>query len=323
MLTRSIGKALLVLGLGSFVAAQAAAPTVDPAIPSYKKVEGLRGTANSIGSDTMNNLMTLWLESFRAMYPQVNIQIEGKGSSTAPPALIEGTAQFGPMSRPMKSSEVDKFEEKYGFAPVGIRTSLDALAVFVPADNKIPSLSLEQVDAIFSRTCNRGHAPIQTWGELLPGSSIADKPISRYGRNSASGTYGFFKEEALKKGDYLDTVKEQPGSASVVQSVAADRSGIGYSGIGYATSGVRAVPLSESDGSTVYEPNLANVISGDYPLARPLLLYVVADPDKGMDPLVREFLRFVLSKEGQQIVIKDGYLPLSAEMVTQELARVK
>ena len=327
MILRFVPRALTLLTLTGLLAVQtavqAAAPTVDPAIPAYKKVAGLKGNANSIGSDTMNNLMTLWLEAFRALYPQVNIQIEGKGSSTAPPALIEGTAQFGPMSRPMKSSEVDKFEAKHGFAPLGIRTSLDALAVFVPADNKIPSLGLDQVDAIFSRTRNRGHAAINTWSELLPGSSIASKPISRYGRNSASGTYGYFKEEALKKGDFLDSVKEQPGSASVVQAVAADRAGIGYSGIGYSTSGVRAVPLSEAKGGKAYSATLENVLSGDYPLARPLLLYVAANPGKPMDPLVREFLRFVLSKEGQQIVIKDGYLPLSAAMVKQELTKLK
>lgn len=320
---RLITRVLAVLALSGLMAARSATPTVDPAIPSYKKVAGLKGNANSIGSDTMNNLMTLWLEAFRAMYPQVNIQIEGKGSSTAPPALIEGTAQFGPMSRAMKASEIDKFEAKYGYSPTGIRTALDALAVFVPADNKLPSLGLDQVDAIFSRTRNRGLAAINTWKELLPGSPIADKPISRYGRNSASGTYGYFKEEALKKGDFLDSVKEQPGSASVVQAVAKDRAGIGYSGIGYATSGVRAVPLSASKGAKAFEANLENVLSGDYPLARPLLLYVAADPAKPMDPMVREFLRFVLSREGQQIVIKDGYLPLSAAIVKQELAKLK
>ncbi|HFE65613.1 MAG TPA: phosphate-binding protein, partial [Caldithrix sp.] len=164
---------------------------VDANLPVYKKTTGISGNANSIGSDTMNNLMTLWLEGFRKYYPMVNIQIEGKGSSTAPPALIEGTAQFGPMSRKMKAKEVDAFEAKYGFKPVAIRTSLDALAVFVHKDNPLDCLSLEEVDAVFSKTRKRGFPEeVKVWGQLGLTGTWANKPISIYGRNSASGTYG-------------------------------------------------------------------------------------------------------------------------------------
>jgi len=296
---------------------------VDKAIPSYKKVEGIKGSASSIGSDTMNNLMALWLEAFRKVYPQVTIQIEGKGSSTAPPALIEGTAQFGPMSRSMKSSEKDQFEAKYGFAPTAIKTSLDALAVFVPKSNPVKGLGLDQLDAMFSSTRARGLKGIGTWSQAGVKGPLAAKPISLYGRNSASGTYGYFKEHALKKGDFLGTVKEQPGSAAVVQGVERDPAGVGYSGLGYATSGVRAVPLGETHQGPFYEATYKNVLTGNYPLSRPLLLYFVKKPGKALDPMAKEFLKFILSKEGQEIVVKDGYLPLPASMVKQELAKLE
>ncbi len=297
---------------------------VDSNVPSYKKTIGISGNANSIGSDTMNNLMALWLEEYKKHYPLVNIQIEGKGSSTAPPALIEGTAQFGPMSRSMKAKEIDAFESKYGFQPTQIRTSLDALAVFVHKDNPLECLSLDKVDAIFSKTRKRGYQEnILTWGQLGLTGAWANKPISIYGRNSASGTYGFFKSEVLDNGDYKDNVKEQPGSASVVQGITEDTYGIGYSGIGYKTSGVKTLALSVKEISACYDGSYQNVVNRKYPLSRYLYLYIVKYPNKPLDPLVKEFVKFILSQEGQQIVIKDGYLPLPYEIVKQELQKIE
>lgn len=290
-------------------------------LPKYEKVEGLelRGTLDSVGSDTMNNLMTYWAEGFASYYPGVKLQVEGKGSSTAPPALIEGTAHFGPMSRAMKATEIDEFEKALGYKPTCLRTSLDALAVFVNKDNPIESLSLEQVDAVFSKTRNRGFAEeVTTWGQLGLSGEWASQPISAFGRNSASGTYGFFKETVLEKGDYKDTVKEQPGSSAVVQGVAESRGGIGYSGIGYKTSDVRAVPLSSSKGKEAFAADIENVLNEDYPLGRYLYLYVNRAPGKALDPMVREFLKFVYSREGQQVVEKAGYLPLSADVCRTE-----
>jgi phosphate transport system substrate-binding protein len=254
----------------------------------------------------------------------VNIQVEGKGSSTAPPALIQGTAQLGPMSRKMKDSEIEKFEERYGFKPTAIGVALDSLGVFLNKDNPIDALSLQQLDAIFSKN-RKGGAPedITVWGQLGLKGEYAMMPISIYGRNSASGTYGYFKKHALFKGDYKDTVKEQPGSASVVQSVTEDKGGIGYSGIGYKTSGVKAIALSKKDGDTAYEPTYENVLNGKYPLGRMLYIYVVKKPNEPLPKLVEEFLRFVLSKEGQKIVVKDGYLPLPAKVAEQQLEMLK
>jgi len=297
---------------------------VDPAIPVYTPEATVSGNLNSVGSDTMNNLMTLWAEGFAKFHPGVKIQVEGKGSSTAPPALISGTAQLGPMSREMKDTELDAVETKYGFPPTELVTSIDVLAVYVNKDNPLASLSLPEVDAVFSKTRKGGFASAVTnWGQLGLKGDWAGKPLSLYGRNSASGTYGFFKENALYKGDYKDTVKEQPGSASVVQGVTEDLYGIGYSGIGYRTSGVRALPLAAKLGATAFEPNYENALSKKYPLSRALYVYTVRDPRKPMDALTREFLRFVFSRQGQEIVIKDGYLPLTAEMVAQGLAKLK
>jgi len=318
-----LGGCLAAVLMLSGVKAQAQKVQVDDRISPYQKVSGISGNASSIGSDTMNNMMALWLEEFRKFYPNVRIQIEGKGSSTAPPALIEGTAQFGPMSRPMKATEIDKFEEKFGYKPTVLRTSLDALAVFVNKDNPVKGLTLQLVDAIFSKTRKGGHAEdVSRWGQVGLIGDWKNASISLYGRNSASGTYGFFRDHALFKGDYKDEVKEQPGSASVVQGVAEDRYGIGYSGIGYKTSDVRVVPLAINAGEPFKEGTLGNVIDGSYPLGRFLFLCVNKAPGKPLNPLVREFCKFIFSKEGQEIVIKDGYMPVPYEVAVEELKKL-
>ncbi len=293
--------------------APAATPQLDPGLPTYTKVEGLRGTLNAAGSDTMLELQTLMAEEFRKLYPQVKIQVEGKGSSTAPPALIEGTVQLGDMSRKMKNQEVDAFFEEFGYEPTRFDVALDTLAVFVNKDNPIPSLTLPQVDAIFSKTRKCG-APsdVSTWGQLGLAGQWQSAPISLYGRNAASGTYGYFKSNAMCKGDYKDSVKEQPGSASVVQGIERDLYGIGYSGIGYRTSGVRAVPLAREAGADAVEASSENAANGSYPLARFLHVYVNRAPGKSLDRLTTEYLRFMLSAQGQRVVIKSGFDPIDA-----------
>ena len=288
---------------------------------SYARISGVSGNLNSIGSDTFNNLMTLWAEGFRKQYPNVKIQIEGKGSSTAPPALIQGTSQLGPMSRKMKGKEMDKFEAKFGYKPVAFPVAVDALALYVNKDNPIKGMSMEEVDAIFSKTRRRGHlVDIDTWGKAGMNGAWKNTTVSIYGRNSASGTYGFFKKKVLKKGDYKDRVKEQPGSASVVQGVTEDQGGIGYSGIGYRTSGVRVIPLSAKSGGNFYEPTFVNASAGKYPLARFLYVYVNKAPGKPLPPLLSEFLKFVYSQEGQMVVIKDGYFPLPQKLIGNKLS---
>ena len=319
--TTGIAAALaLMLGTGSATAQQI---KLDPELTRYKTVSGVSGSVSSVGSDTLNNLMTHWAESFQKFYPNAKVQIEGKGSSTAPPALISGTAQLGPMSREMKGTEIDAFEKRYGYKPTPIRTSVDALAVFVNKDNPIKCLSFKQVDGMFSKSRRQGGQDITTWGQVGLTGEWANKPVSLYGRNSASGTYGFFKEHALKNGDFKDTVKEQPGSAAVVQGATVDRFAVGYSGIGYTTAGVRAVPLTEKDGGRCVEATADNAYSGSYPLARFLYVYVNKAPGKPLEPLTREFVKLIVAREGQEGVLKDGYFPIPATIAKEELSKIQ
>lgn len=311
-----------VLTFAAVLSAQAQV-AVDAALPDYKAVQGVSGTIKSIGSDTMNNMMALWAEGFKKMYPNVQVEIEGKGSSTAPPALIEGTATFGPMSRAMKQQEMDSFAAKYGYKPVELPTSIDMLAVYVHKDNPVKSLTMPEVDAIFSKTRKLGNPEDLTgWGQLGLKGDWANLPISLYGRNAASGTYGYFKEHSLGKGDYKDSVKEQPGSSAVVQGVATDKGGIGYSGIGYKTADVRAVPLASDASADAVEATPENAYTGEYPLARYLYLYVNYKPGSDLDPLRREFIKYIFSKQGQLDVVKDGYYPVTASIARKTLESV-
>ncbi len=313
--------------IGTFAlaaAAGAATPQLDPKLPGYTKVQGLRGTLSAAGSDTMLELQTLMAEEFRKLYPQVTIQVEGKGSSTAPPALIEGTVQIANMSRRMKNNELDAFEEKFGYEPTRVDVALDTLAVFVHKDNPVEFLTIPQVDAIFSKTRKCGLATdLSVWGALALGGDWGTAPISLYGRNAASGTYGYFKDHALCRGDFRDTVKEQPGSASVVQGLGKDRYGIGYSGIGYTTSEVRAVPLSPAAGQPPVTATPENAVNGSYPLARFLEVYVNKVPGRPLDRLTSEFLRFSLSADGQRVVVKAGFDPIDAATAQLQLAKLE
>lgn len=295
--------------------------TMDTRFQPYAPTSGVSGTLKSIGSDTLNNLMTLWAEGFRSAYPSVTIEIEGKGSSTAPPALIAGTAQLGPMSRPMRAAEMDQFEAKYGYKPTAVRVAVDALAVFVNKDNPVACLSLTQIDSIFSVTRNFGGQAIDTWDQAGGSGDFVGKPISLFGRNAASGTYGYFKEVALGNGDFRDTVKEQPGSSAVVQGVAADKFAIGYSGIGYKTADVRAIAVSGRDGQC-HEATQENAYKGAYPISRFLYVYVNKNPSAPLDPVLREFFKFVLAKEGQEVVIKDGYFPMPYVFAQEDVAKI-
>jgi phosphate transport system substrate-binding protein len=290
-----------VIGMSMMAGQAMGAAKVEAGVPVYQKASGVSGNISSVGSDTLANLMTLWAEEFKRNYPNVNIQIQAAGSSTAPPALSEGTANLGPMSRKMKNKELEAFEKKHGYQPMAIPVAIDALAVYVHKDNPIKGLTLPQVDAIFSSTRKFGHPEdITRWSEAGVGSSLGSKNIQIYGRNSVSGTYGYFKKKALKKGDFKNTVNEQPGSASVVQSVSSSINGIGYSGVGYKTSGVKAVALAK-------KPGQAFVEASNEPLA----------------PLEREFIKMVLSKVGQEVVIKDGYIPLPARVIEKQLKAIQ
>jgi phosphate transport system substrate-binding protein len=321
-LAKTLGFVAITATMTMATGAALAGASLDPDLPDYKKSSGVSGNLSSVGSDTLANLMTLWAEEFKREYPNVNIQIQAAGSSTAPPALTEATSNIGPMSRKMKDKEVAAFEKKYGYKPTAIPVAIDALAVYVHKDNPIKGMTIADVDAVFSSTHKCGGKDATKWGDLGMTGSWANRSIQLYGRNSVSGTYGYFKKHALCKGDYKNTVNEQPGSASVVQSVSSSLNGIGYSGIGYKTSGVKAVALTKKAGKPFIAATTENALTGSYPLSRFLYIYVNKKPNKALAPLEREFIKMVLSKTGQQVVIKDGYIPLPNKVVQKSLKSI-
>ena len=326
LLQKSVMGSLIVVAAASalFMGAASAGAKLDSGLADYQRASGVSGNLSSVGSDTLANLMTLWAVEFKREYPNVNIQIQAAGSSTAPPALTESTATLGPMSRKMKSKEIASFEKRFGYKPTAIPVAIDALAVYVHKDNPIKGMTIANIDAIFSSTrkCG-GRQDVKKWGDLEMTGSWAGRSIQIYGRNSVSGTYGYFKKKALCKGDYKNNVNEQPGSASVVQSVSSSLNGIGYSGIGYKTSGVKAVPLAKKAGKPFVAATPENAVNKKYPLSRFLYVYVNKHPNKPLAPLEREFLKLVLSKVGQRVVIKDGYIPLPAKVAAKALARIQ
>ena len=309
------------LGLAISLAFSANTAALDGKLPSYQKSQGISGNLSSVGSDTLANMMTFWAEEFKRNYPNVNIQIQAAGSSTAPPALTQSTSQFGPMSRKMKSKEIEAFEKRFGYKPTAIRVAIDALAVFAHKDNPIQGLTMKQVDGIFSVTYKCGGDAIERWGDLNLTGDWTRKDIQLYGRNSVSGTYGYFKKKALCKGDFNTSVNEQPGSASVVQSVASSLNALGYSGIGYKTSSVKAVPIAKK-GKSFVAATKENALNGSYPLSRFLYVYVNKHPNKPLAKMDAEFVKMILSKQGQKIVEKDGYIPLSSKVASKELAKL-
>jgi phosphate transport system substrate-binding protein len=295
----------------------------DPDLKGYQSTPGISGKLTSVGSDTLNPLMNAWASRFRAFYPAVQFDIEGRGSNTAPPALIAGTAQLSPMSRALTAAEIDEFENKFGYKPRGIRAAVDSVCIFVHKDNPLRSLTLAQVDSIFSKTRLRGGAEIRTWGNLGLTGDWAERPIRSFGRNSLSGTHLFFQDHALKGGAFRDEIQEQAGSAQVVREVSNDPCGIGYCGVGYSASGVRALALSEARPELAVEPTALNCYAGDYPLSRILFVYFNHPPGRTPDPLVREFVRMLCSREGQQVVLREGYFPMPAVVAKEELAKAE
>ncbi|AUI85373.1 phosphate ABC transporter substrate-binding protein [Vibrio azureus] len=288
----------------------------------YQPTTGVAGNLLSVGSDTLAGMTSLWVEKFESIYPNINAQIQASGSSTAPPALTENTAQFGPMSRAMRMREVEAFEKVHGYKPTALRVAIDAIGIFVHQDNPIKGLNFHQIDAMFSATLRCGESQfITNWRQLGIESDWSERNLQLFGRNSVSGTYGYFKSNALCGGDFKTRVNEQPGSASVVQSVASTISGVGYSGIGYRVAGVRLVPIAKS-GQDYVRPTRENILSGRYPLSRYLYVYVNKDPDKPLSPIEAEFIRFIFSAQGQALVAKDGYVPITASFAEQELHKV-
>jgi phosphate transport system substrate-binding protein len=299
------------------------AQALDASLPAYSPVETLSGHLKSVGSDTLSQETEAWAKGFEKLYPYVKIEIEAAGSATAPSALLDGRAEFGPMSRPMTGEEIATFESKYGYRVSRFRVAVDALAVYVNKDNPIPCLTMPQLSGIFSSNIRtHGGGNITTWSQLGLTGEWARQPITLYSRNTLSGTYEYFRETALYGGDYKSTIKQEPGSEAVVEAVAADKFGIGYSGIGYKNEGVRAVPLASYYGGTCYEASAETAMSGKYPIARYLYLYLNKKPSQPLDPLRAEFVKYILSKDGQELTERGGFFPITNEIRDADLKRL-
>jgi phosphate transport system substrate-binding protein len=309
--------------VASFMAISSAS-SLDQSLPAYEQAKGISGRINSVGSDSLNNEMGLWSEGFMDRYPEVKITLESKGSATAPPALLDGSAQLAPMSRPMSGEEVDAFEEKYRYKPSFVHVAVDAVAIYVHRENPVPCLTLQQLNRIFSPT-RKGPAfgrDIRTWGDIGLTGEWGAKPISMFGRDSSSGTYEYFQETVLYGGDYKAQVKEQVGSEAVVQGVASDKFAIGYSGLGYKTDAVRTVPLAKYEGAPCYNVSAEETYSGKYPIARYLTIHLNKNPDQPLDALRSEFIKYVLSKDGQELTEKGGYYSITNDSRETDLKRL-
>lgn len=294
----------------------------------------------SVGSDTMRELMTLWASEFTDAHPGVTFEIQARGSGTAAEALIQHRCNLAPMSRNMTREEVEAFRQSHGYAPTKYRVALDALALFVHADNPLRGLSMDQVDSIFSEDhgCHRGFfsdsGRIDDWSDVTFDRSGA---IELYGRNKLSGTYDFFVEKALCNGRFKEGIIELEDSRSVVEAVAANPNAIGYAGIGYRTDGVRALSLSQQAATfegayyAYYvekykddedlERRYGWVVRGRYPLSRYLYIYT-DEGDDHADASVRAFMQFVLSDTGQGFVHDTGFIPLPERVLESERALV-
>jgi phosphate transport system substrate-binding protein len=272
----------------------------------------LSGTLTIVGSDTLSTLVLRWTEAFRARHPEVLIQLQTPGSASAPIALLEGAADIGAMSRPMDDAEQRAFAQRYGYAPTRIAVAHDAIVVFVHPDNPLTRITRRQLDAIYSDTLRCGGSkPITLWSDL--GIDVAGKTqrILANGRNSASGTNEFFREEALCGGEYRADVVVWPGHGATVAAVAGNQEAIGYAGIGYIDGLVKPLAFAPDDDAPAVAPVMENVMNGGYALARPLYLYVNQRPDRRPAPLPATFLAYVLSDDAQALVTQEGFLPLA------------
>jgi phosphate transport system substrate-binding protein len=314
---------LAVAALSAVAMMAGVAEAVDPNLPGYHPLGALTGHFKSVGSDTLGHETEAWARGFEKIYPDVKIDVEATGSATAPAALVEGRADFGPMSRPMTAAESAAFESKYGYKVSGFRVAVDALAVYVNKDNPIPCLTLPQLSGIFSSDrMAPGSSDIRTWGDLGLTGEWARQRITLYSRNTLSGTYEYFRETALYGGDYRPEIKQQPGSEAVVQAVAADKFGIGYSGIGYKTDGVRAVPLASYYGGNCYPATADATLSGKYPIARNLYIYLNKKPGQPLDTLRAEFVKYILSRNGQEQTERGGFFPITNEVRESDLSKL-
>lgn len=282
------------------------------------------GRLSSIGSETMAPLLELWVEEFGHSHPEVAVSVQSSGSATAPPALADGVADIAPMSRMMNGLEVAAFVSRRGYEPTPVRVALDAVTVIVHRQNPVRGLTLAQLDGVFSsgRKCGSGE-DFSLWGRLGLAGEWRTRPLQVFGQGPVSGTYEYFRQQALCGGAFKDSVATLPTSAALAEAVGNSLNGIGYAGLGHRNPAVRPIPLALSAGTPFIEPSAANALAGTYPLTRYLYIYVNKPPGQPLSVAVDAFIRLALSARGQQSVARVGYIPLPVGLITQELARLR
>jgi phosphate transport system substrate-binding protein len=287
-------------------------PVLDPKIPPYQLAARISGTISISGSETMKNLAESWAKDLRQLYPGLRITVASAGSETGLAQLLEGRAQIAVMSRRLTVQDIVEFKREFGYEPTEVPVAVDALALFVHKDNPIEGLTLAEVDAMFSSERRRGlKYPVKVWSDvMLLEGEWAEAPVHLYGRNGKSGTASFFREHVLNGADLKKTMTAGIGSATVVLELMKDRFGIGFSSIGYQTSGLRPVPIAAVQGGRYVTPTFDTAMDGSYPLRRNLYLYVNRPPKVAPSGPLAEYVKFALSQEGQQTVVEEGFYPL-------------
>jgi phosphate transport system substrate-binding protein len=297
-------------------------PQVDQRITAYQPTTQISGRLSIAGSDTMRPMIAAWTGDLQRRHEGLKFKIEAAGSETGLAALLEHRAQVAAMTRRMTAKEIAEFVKEYGYEPAEVPVAADALAVFVHKDNPVAGLSLDELDSMFCTQRRRGLPyAADEWGLVGLTDEWFNEPIRLYGRNGTSGTSQFFREEVCQGGTFRSHFVKAPGSAAVVLDIEADPLGIGFSAIGYRTSGVRAVPVAAVKGGRYVEPTFESVMDGSYPLRRNLYLYMDQNPKAPPAPPLTELVRFALSAQGQQIVVDQGYFPLPVPDITRLLRK--
>ena len=317
-----------------------ASVNIDANLDRYNPESQAAGGFKVRGSETMYPLLSRLSVEFQRRQPKVNIEVKGGGSAKAieefmqPPLSKTGKIMlaeerskqfwFLATSRELFDAEIKTFTLEYGYEPVAIPVAVDAVALYVHKDNPISGLTLDQVDAIFSTTRNRGSKEaITKWGQLGLTNGWDEAPIQLYGRDRKSGTRAFFQEHVLGGGEFVPTLHENPGAASVILDLSRDQLGIGYSGLGLQSSTVRAIPLAENEGMPYVTPSSTTIGNQTYPLRRVLYLYLNNGPKGSLPGAAQEFLAFLLSRDGQEAVIKAGFFPLPVSEISKSSVALK
>jgi phosphate transport system substrate-binding protein len=325
----------------ALIPAAGAATGLDPRLPPYvAPAQPIEGSLHSAGSDTMDVITFGWIQLFRRYCPRVHVTMEARSSLTALPALTAGAAEIGPMARQAPDQDTQAFVAKFGYQPLVLRVGGGAfdriehshsIAIFVHRSNPLSGLTLAQLDALFSSTRLRGEpADLRTWGQLGLGGAWRDAPVHLYAVRRPNGIADAFRHIVLLGGKFKPTIRERDSRPeirvldAVVAAVAADSQGICFAGFHQQTPEVKPLAIARTAAGPWVRGALESVTDQSYPLTRFIYIAVNKPPGRPLSPPVREFLRLVLSDQGQRIIAEEGYfLPLPAPVVAEERAKLE